>query len=77
MKSILIKDTTAEEREEIVREALGSDSDCEGIDFSDMYDDYIKGLKEIAEINREFSENQGGFVVSGKVMQRQGCGMGR
>ena len=50
MKSLLIKDTTISERAQIVREALGAESDCEGIDLSDMYDDYIYGFKEIAEI---------------------------
>ena len=39
MKSLLIKDTTVSERAQIVREALGADGDCEGIDLSDMYDD--------------------------------------
>lgn len=34
-KSILIKDTTVSERAQIVREALGADGDCEGIDLSD------------------------------------------
>ena len=58
MKSLLIKDTTVSERAQIVREALGADGDCEDIDLSDMYDDYIYGLKELAEINREFSENR-------------------
>ena len=50
-KSLLIKDTTVSERAQIVREALGPDGDCEGIDLSDMYDDYIYGLKELADIN--------------------------
>ena len=64
-KSILIKDTTVSERAQIVREALGADGDCEGIDLSDMYDDYIYGLKELADINREFSEKHAGAVVAG------------
>ena len=41
MKSLLIKDTTVSERAQIVSQALGADSDCEDVDFSDMYDDYI------------------------------------
>lgn len=57
MKSLLIKDTTVSERAQIVREALGCETDCEGIDFSDMYDDYIYGIKELADINREFSQS--------------------
>ena len=34
MAKILIKDTTVSERAQIVREALGADSDCEGIDLT-------------------------------------------
>ena len=34
MKSLLIKDTTVSERAQIVREALGADGDCEGIDLN-------------------------------------------
>ena len=64
MAKILIKDTTVSERAQIVREALGADSDCEGIDLTDMYDDYIYGLKELADINREFSEKHAGGVVA-------------
>lgn len=64
MAKILIKDTTVSERAQIVREALGADSDCEGIDLTDMYDDYIYGLKELADINREFSEKRAGEVVA-------------
>ena len=64
MAKILIKDTTVSKRAQIVREALGADSDCEGIDLTDMYDDYIYGLKELADINREFSEKHAGEVVA-------------
>ncbi len=64
MKSLLIKDTTVSERAQIVREALGADSDCEAIDLTDMYDDYIYGIKELADINREFSEKHAGEVVA-------------
>ena len=56
MNSILIKDTTKEERIAIIREWLPVDDgleDCE-IDLWDMYDDYIRGEKEVAEINAEF-----------------------
>lgn len=57
MKSILIKDTTKQERIELIREWLPVDDgleDCE-IDLWDMYKDYIDGKKEIAEINAEFT----------------------
>ena len=77
MKSLLIKDTTISERAQIVREALGAESDCEGIDLSDMYDDYIYGFKELADINREFSEKHAGIVVAGKMSRPSGCGFNR
>lgn len=67
MKSLLIKDTTVSERAQIVREALGAESDCEGVDLSDMYDDYIYGIKELADINREFSEKHCGEVIAGDL----------
>ncbi len=56
MKSVLIKDTTKEERIELIREWIPDDDgleDCD-IDLWDMYRDYIDGKKEIAEINAEF-----------------------
>lgn len=56
MKSILIKDTTKQERIELIREWQPVDDgleDCE-IDLWDMYKDYIDGKKEVAEINAEF-----------------------
>ena len=59
------------ERAQIVREALGGDADCEGIDLSDMYDDYIYGLKELTDINREFSEKHAGAVVAGELMEQR------
>ncbi len=67
MKSLLIKDTTVSERAQIVREALGCDTDCEGVDLSDMYDDYIYGLKELADINMEFSQKHAGAVKAGEL----------
>ena len=57
MDSILIKDTTREEREKIVRESLGNISGaCDGCaaGLADMYQDYIDGKREIREINMEF-----------------------
>ena len=57
MESILIKDTTREEREQIVAESIGNISgSCDGCmsGLADMYQDYIDGKKEIREINMEF-----------------------
>ena len=57
-KSILIKDTTVEERKQIVKESLGNISaSCDGCmaRLSEMYDEYIKGKKEIRDINMEFN----------------------
>lgn len=56
MKSILIKDTTKQERIAIIKEWIPAEDgleDC-GIDLWDMYRDYINGEKEIAEINAGF-----------------------
>ena len=55
--SILIKDTTREERERIVAESIGNISgSCDGCmsGLVEMYQDYIDGKKEIREINLEF-----------------------
>lgn len=66
MKSILIKDTTREEREEIIRRSLdcggGGCENCSscwlgGGSPETLYRDYIDGKKEIAEINREYRAN--------------------
>ncbi len=54
----LIKNTTREEREAIVRHALGQgDDSCEGgAGFSgeDFYQPYIDGRLEIFELNQQF-----------------------
>lgn len=55
--SILIKDTTREEREKIVAESIGYiGGSCDGCmsGLAEMYQDYIDGKKEIREINMEF-----------------------
>lgn len=68
-KRILIKDTTREEREEIVRKGLSCDAnECENCsacgmygagDMLEIYQPYINGEKEIAEINEQF---RGGVI---------------
>ena len=58
--SILIKDTTREEREQIVADSIGNISgSCDGCmaGLVEMYQDYIDGKKEIREINMEFRAN--------------------
>ncbi len=65
MKSILVQDTTREERERIVHQALwgtcGTDCEfCSGCDnrgggrIESIYQPYIEGKKEISEINAEY-----------------------
>ncbi len=51
--SVLIKDTTPMERIRIVKDSL------EG-EYDEFYDDYVAGRKELAEINREYSEQYAG-----------------
>ena len=56
--SYLIKDTTEEERRRIVEESLGNlDGACDGCAarVAEMYDAYIRGEKELREINMAFS----------------------
>ena len=58
MAGYLIKETTCEERKQIVEEALGNlSASCDGCmaGLADMYQDYIDGKKEIREINMEFN----------------------
>ena len=75
IKSILIKDTTREERKQIVEESFGNISaSCDGCmaGLTEMYQEYIDGQKELREINMEFNAR----YVSGKeVPGREGCGM--
>ena len=58
MKSLLIADTTREEREQIVAESIGNiDGACDGCSpgLIKMYQEYIEGRKELREINMEFN----------------------
>ena len=64
-RSTLIKDTTREEREEIIRLSLagcgnGSCENCGSCSLGagdpyDAYSAYIEGMKEIREINAEIA----------------------
>lgn len=70
--SYLIKDTTREERERIVAEALGSiEANCDGCmpGLAEMYQAYIDGEMELRECNAAFNAR----YVSG----RQGPERGR
>ena len=58
MNSILIKNTTREQREQIVADSIGNiNGSCDGCaaGLAEMYQDYIDGKKEISDINMEFS----------------------
>ena len=70
MKSVLIKDTTRAQREEIVRRAL-CDGGCDGGSGGgnlgggrgeEMYRPYIEGKRELREINESYRAN---FVRGG------------
>ena len=77
MKSLLIKDTTVDERMAIVKQSLNfCDGDCDGVDIDDMYDDYIFGRRELADNNLEFSRKHAGEVVPNRPSAPHGC-MGR
>lgn len=63
-EKFLIKNTTREQRERIVRESLscggGGCENCSAcgaygaVDPFDMFEPYVEGTKEIEEINQEF-----------------------
>jgi len=64
IKSLLIKDTTKEERERIVKESMDCGGGCENCSSCwlgggspwDIYQDYIDGKRELKEINAEYME---------------------
>jgi len=68
MQSLLIKDTTRAQREEIVRRALSvCGSPCDGCNgcgnlgggrVDEIYQPYIDGEKELSEINAEYSASR-------------------
>lgn len=58
MTSILIKDTTREERQQIVDDAIGNISaSCDGCaeGIIEMYQAYIDGEMELREVNAAFN----------------------
>ena len=75
MASILIQDTTREEREQIVAESIGNISVlCYACSpgIIEMYQDYIDGKKELREINAEFRAR---YTSGATGPERSGCGM--
>ena len=73
MTSILIKDTTKEERERIVADSLGNiDGSCDGcaIGIIEMYQDYIDGKRELREINMSFRAR---YVSGSEGPERSRC----
>ena len=59
MKSLLIKDTTRKEREQIVADSIGNiDGACDGCaaGLAEMYQEYIDGKREIRDINMGYME---------------------
>lgn len=73
--SYLIKDTTQEERRRIVEESLGNlNGACDGCSarVAEMYDAYIRGEKELREINMAFSTR---YVKGGMERERESCRM--
>lgn len=67
LEELLIKNTTREQREKIVRDSLSCGAEpCDSCsscgmygagDPFDMYKPYIEGKKELSEISREFQAN--------------------
>ena len=64
MQSLLIKDTTRAQREEIVRRALAACEGCNGCGNSGggrvdaIYQPYIDGEVELADLNAAYSESR-------------------
>lgn len=74
MKSILIADTTKEEREQIVAESIGQiEGACDGCapGLLNMYQDYIDGKLELREVNMRFRAS---YVSGEEAPTKSGCG---
>ena len=72
--SILIRDTTREERERIVAESIGNISGlCDGCSpgIIEMYQDYIDGKRELREINMTFRAR---YTSGAEGPEKVGCG---
>lgn len=74
MRSYLIKDTTPEEREQIVADSLGNiNGSCDGCatGLAEMYQDYIDGKRELKEINMAFRAS---YVSGDEGPKKSSCG---
>ena len=74
MNSLLIKDTTREERERIVEESLGNiNGTCDvcAAGLAEMYQDYIDGKRELREINMSFRAR---YVSGQEGPEKSNCG---
>lgn len=74
-KSTLIKDTTKEEREQIVAESLGNmDGGCDGCapGLVEMYQPYIDGKMELRDVNMAFRAH---YVSGEDVPEKSQCGL--
>ena len=77
VKSLLIADTTREERERIVAESIGNiEGLCAGCSpgLLKMYQSYIDGEKELREVNMEFNAR---YSSGAEGPDRGGCGFAR
>ena len=73
MKSLLIADTTREERAQIVAESIGNtEGACDGCGpgLIKMYQDYIDGKKELRQVNMEFNAR---YTSGAQGPDRGGC----
>ena len=76
LHSLLIAETSREERERIVAESIGNISGlCDGCSpgIIEMYQDYIDGKREIREINAEFRAR---YISGAQGPVRSSCGTG-
>ena len=66
MEEYLIKNTTREQREQIVKDSLGySELGCDdAMDGYDMYLPYIEGIKELREITMEYQAQYGAAICT-------------
>ena len=78
MNKYLIKNTTKEQREQIVKEALGySEFGCDeagGRYGYDFYEPYINGEKEISELTQAFNAS---YVSEHRTRNSGGCSYAR